>query len=123
LEEERAGLDRDRLIRLPEIRDAIPGSHGTVRLFANPSPTSAVFPLRSLLAPGPAVNQPTRTSFYTGRVNGDLGEGPQFRVVSPVERNVAYRVWIRAIGPTGGAGGPSRSWEFTWRTPRQPPDP
>lgn len=87
------------------------------------SVNSGVFLLRRSNAPGPLTASPPANAFYTGRVGGDLGEGPQFHVVTPVERNITYTVWIRAIGLTGGASAPSKSWDFIWRTPKAPPAP
>lgn len=126
LEKQRAALQRDWLIGLPLLTVAGPGGSGSTlssRLTANLQASPAIFKLRSSREPGPPAENPAQTSFYTGRVDGDLGEGPQFSADASVERNVAYRVWIRAIGPDGGFSGPSKAWDFTWRTPKAPPGP
>ncbi len=127
LEKDGASLQRNLLIRLPLLpvgASPVPPAAPTSPLFANPAGASpSVFKLLSARAPGPLASSPALNSFYTARVNGELGEGPEFHVVTPVDRNVTYKVWIRSIGPTGGVSGPSKAWDFTWRTPKPPPEP
>lgn len=60
--------------------------------------------------------------FYTPRIGAPpegLGNGPAFTVRTPVQRNVKYRVWVKAVGPTGGVSGPSKVQEFIWNTPER----
>ncbi len=76
----------------------------------------------SLFSKGASTRQ-----FYTPRVGptGEgvevIGSGPSFTLQVPIAKNLKYRVWLRAVGPTGGVSPASRAWDFTWRAPRLAP--
>lgn len=125
LEKEGSVLQHQLLIGLPRLRlsSPTPPTPVTSGLTANTLTTGAVFMLQNPRLLRAAAPSPAQTSFYTGRVGGDLGEGPEFEVVTPVERNVTYKVWVRSVGPTGGVSAPSKAWDFTWRTPPAAPAP
>jgi len=60
--------------------------------------------------------------FSTGRVGGPTFQpGPDFTVTAKVQRNVSYKIWVKAIGTTGGESGPSEQFDFVWRNPPPPP--
>lgn len=59
--------------------------------------------------------------FTTGRVGGELGPGPRFSVAMKVDPSLRYKVWIRALGPGGEPGDPSKFVEFQWQPPASPP--
>ncbi|MDB6071431.1 MAG: hypothetical protein JWL81_2602 [Verrucomicrobiales bacterium] len=71
------------------------------------------------LFPGvePVVN--TR-SYYTrrlGKGEANLGIGPDYSLTLPVTGAGKYKVWVKAIGPTGGVSAPSNLQEFVWTRP------
>lgn len=53
-------------------------------------------------------------SFLTGRVGGELGQGPRFSLSLDVRSELAYTIWLRALGPNGEVGDFSQSVKFKW---------
>ena len=71
-------------------------------------------------------------SLYTGRVGPSnptdandpfIGEGPVFSANVPISGAGKYKVWIKAVGPTGGVSAPSNVMEFSWSAPKAPSTP
>lgn len=65
-----------------------------------------------------------RTRYLTGRVGSPVFQpGPDFSLSVQIQRNVRYKIWVKTVATTGGESAPSKSFDFTWRTPPPVPVP
>lgn len=116
------GLDRFVLILAPvaggapiQGRSPATTARRLVSLAPQPKPTSwwskaaEGFQLKPLLV---------RSNWFTGRIGGELGSGPQFSLPLDVDPGVTYELQVAAMDARGNIGHPSHARRFAWHAPR-----
>lgn len=85
------------------------------------SPTYEIHNLVPIDSLKPFLSNTKVDSYYTSRINSaELGAGPSFTLSADIAKGTKYRIWVKAIGPTGGVGPPSAVRDFTWTVPPVP---